>query len=282
MFCPKCGSQQPDNVRFCGVCGTPLQAAAPQQRPAAAHQAPRPSGAWAQQPGRVAGGVGAFAQNANVAGGVAAVRKNASIIALVAAVLVLLVVFLLPTADSPFYATVMRATEKQAEEYDYDIDDDVPRSIELGLVDFAGIGSGVSAMQSLASMGSSSMADELDDAAGAFMALRVLLVAWVATAGLVGICIMKFKESAPDLMRFLLITLVVEAVLCLLWFVVVGMASGAITDLVGGEDMVDSAKDMLDQLDMSGNLSMLGVSLWGWLALVLSVAGGAVAFLKRR
>ena len=31
-----------------------------------------------------------------------------------------------------------------------------------------------------------------------------------------------------------------------------------------------------------GNTSMLGVSLWGWLATILSLVGGAAAFLNSR
>lgn len=273
MFCPKCGSQQPDNARFCGVCGTTLSGG---DATHAAHAA----GAARPAPGARVAGAGGYAAGPNVAGGMATVRKNAALISLVAAVLVLLVVFLLPTADSPFYATMMRASEKQAEEYDYEIDDEVPRSIEMGIVDFAGMGTGVSALQGLSSMGSSAP-EGLDDAAGALAFVRVLLMAWVVVAALVGICAVKFKESAPDLMRFLLLTLAVEAVLCIVWFFVVGAASGALTDLVGGEDVVEAAREGLEQMDMSGNLSMLGVSLWGWLALVLSVLGGLVAFVKR-
>lgn len=36
MFCPHCGSQQPDTATFCGVCGNPISAAAPSAAPSSA------------------------------------------------------------------------------------------------------------------------------------------------------------------------------------------------------------------------------------------------------
>lgn len=39
-FCPNCGAQLPDDARFCGSCGTSLDAAAPAQAPGAFTQAP--------------------------------------------------------------------------------------------------------------------------------------------------------------------------------------------------------------------------------------------------
>lgn len=35
MFCPKCGTQVPDGVKFCPTCGTPMQAEAPAPQPEA-------------------------------------------------------------------------------------------------------------------------------------------------------------------------------------------------------------------------------------------------------
>ena len=69
MFCPKCGNQQPDGTRFCGVCGAPLGAPT---TGAPAGGAPTP-GAFVppQQPFSPAGARGA--SGVNVYGLIAAV-----------------------------------------------------------------------------------------------------------------------------------------------------------------------------------------------------------------
>ena len=42
MFCPKCGSQVPDGIKFCPTCGNPMQAAAPAPQPVYQEPAPQP------------------------------------------------------------------------------------------------------------------------------------------------------------------------------------------------------------------------------------------------
>lgn len=42
MFCPKCGSQVPDGIKFCPTCGNPMQAAAPAPQPVYQEPAPAP------------------------------------------------------------------------------------------------------------------------------------------------------------------------------------------------------------------------------------------------
>lgn len=44
MFCPKCGKEISDDSRFCEICGTPIQQAAPASQPAAVPAAAPASG----------------------------------------------------------------------------------------------------------------------------------------------------------------------------------------------------------------------------------------------
>ena len=50
MFCPHCGSQQPDGAVFCGNCGQSMVGAPSAPQPAPARQAPAPQPAPVQQP----------------------------------------------------------------------------------------------------------------------------------------------------------------------------------------------------------------------------------------
>ena len=42
MICRKCGRELPEDARFCGTCGTPVNVSAPAEEPAAAPQPPVP------------------------------------------------------------------------------------------------------------------------------------------------------------------------------------------------------------------------------------------------
>ncbi len=50
MFCPKCGNQNADNIKFCGKCGAPLQTSAPRQQVQQTYAAPQPQYTAPRQP----------------------------------------------------------------------------------------------------------------------------------------------------------------------------------------------------------------------------------------
>lgn len=50
MFCPKCGKEISDDSRFCEICGTPIQQAAPAPQPIAPGTAPQPAAVPAAAP----------------------------------------------------------------------------------------------------------------------------------------------------------------------------------------------------------------------------------------
>lgn len=270
MFCPKCGSQQPDNAKFCGVCGYQFNSARPN---ASSHMGGVPGGA--PQGGPYAGQKFGSAIPSSIPVP-AAVKNYGALIALVIAAIVLAIAFLAPTVNSPLYSTAIAAAEDQGADLD-----DIPRSVDFGLVDFAGIASGLTSLESLASIAGGNMtgADSLEDVTGALGFIKVVLVAWVIVAGLIGACVCTFKKDPGQLGKVLLITLAVEFILCVIWFFIVGAASDGLMEMAGGKDALESAAEAAD---IKGNLSMLGVSLWGWLATILSLVGGAVAFLNSR
>lgn len=265
MFCPKCGSQQPDNAKFCGVCGYQFN----------------PTNTASSRPGGVAGTtptpkpyVGQnFASSIPVPN---AVKNYGALIALVIAGIVLAIALLAPTVTSPLYSTSRAVARDQGADVS-----DTPTSIEFGLIDFAGIASGINSLSSLASMtgGSSSITDSFEDIAGSLDFVKVILIAWILVAVLIGVCICTYKTNPGQLGKVLLITLAVEFILCIIWFFVVGAASSGLADMFGGQDAINEAAKASD---IKGDLSALGVSLWGWLATILSLAGGVVAFLNSR
>ena len=267
MFCPKCGSQQPDNAKFCGVCGYRFNTAQ-------------------TNPPSQAGGIPGAAPGAQpyagqpVASAIPvpnAIKQYGAIIAIALAAIVLAITILAPTVDSPLYSTLRSEASRQGADVS-----STPGAVELGLIDFAGLASGLNSVSNLASItggSDSTVTDTLGDISGTLGIVKIILIAWILVAVLIGISISTYKSNPAKLGKVLLITLAVEFILCVIWFFVVGAASNALTDAIGGKEVIDN---MAELANLKGNTSMLGVSLWGWLATILSLVGGAAAFLNSR
>ncbi len=100
MFCPKCGNQQPDGTRFCGVCGAPLPTA-PTGRPVDGTPTPGPFAPPVPQPVPAMG------------------AQGSSVRALVSGVLAILsIVFInLPWMSVSGFGVTMDMTVGQANDY---------------------------------------------------------------------------------------------------------------------------------------------------------------------
>lgn len=121
MFCPNCGTKAPDGAKFCGVCGTPLPHARPENGAPAQQQmtqaAPRPAQQPAPQPAmRPApqpAAAPAAASAAASSGGSTALRV-VGIVAVVALLAVAGVLFLSATgANVPLVSSLLNGGEFQ-------------------------------------------------------------------------------------------------------------------------------------------------------------------------
>lgn len=220
MFCPKCGTQNPDGSKFCSGCGQPL---APASQPASAPQpAPQPAAfATSRAAGPAAYSAAGAVRHAGIAVGPVWLSY-----ALIAVLVVAGVLLFQSWAEIPL-AQISYATSGSAQA-------GAPSSIGFGVLGVSQLAGTIGSLGSLAgNFMSSSQASALSSVTQATVPLAIVTLLWAASLVLIAINVHELLMHKGAGEKLLIACGVVLVALCVAWMLFVGSVDSSILSALG-------------------------------------------------
>ena len=257
MFCPKCGSENPDGSKFCGVCGAsfsaPVPAPAPASAPSPYQSAPTPH-------------MGGYAAPAPFAGGIAA-----PVIAVVAALIVAALCMLQPWASINL-ASIPGSSSLVNMGIGTSVGFTLPTSVSIVDLVAGGLSTVFQAVSAYSGMSTSDMveAKALVDAIGlARVICMVAWVLWIAAIVLVSISVFQAVSTKGRACTLLIPAGVVCAVDAIGWVVLMGMINDSVSSSLANSSTM-----------LMGDV--VTATPFVWVTLVCGVVAAVAAILHRK
>ena len=220
MFCPKCGTQNPDGSKFCSGCGQPL---APATQSASAPQpAPQPAAfATSRAAGPAAYSTAGAVRHTGIAVGPVWLSY-----ALIAVLVVAGVLLFQSWAEIPL-AQISYATSGSAQA-------GAPSSIGFGVLGVSQLAGTIGSLGSLAgNFMSSSQASALSSVTQATVPLAIVTLLWAASLVLIAINVHELLVHKGAGEKLLIACGVVLVALCAAWMLFVGSVDSSILSAFG-------------------------------------------------
>lgn len=220
MFCPKCGTQNPDGSKFCSGCGQPL---APASQSASAPQpAPQPAAfATSRAAGPAAYSAAGAVRHAGIAVGPVWLSY-----ALIAVLVVAGILLFQSWAEIPL-AQISYATSGSAQA-------GAPSSIGFGVLGVSQLAGTLGSLGSLAgNFMSSSQVSALSSVTQATVPLAIVTLLWAASLVLIAINVHELLVHKGAGEKLLIACGVVLVALCVVWMLFVGSVDSSILSALG-------------------------------------------------
>lgn len=253
MFCPKCGSENPDGSKFCGVCGASFSAPAPAPAPSPYQSVPTSH-------------MGGYAAPAPFAGGISA-PVIAAAVALVVAALCMLQAW-----ASINLASIPGSSSLASMGIGTSVGLTLPTSVSVVDLVAGGLSTVFQAVSAYSSMSTSDMveAKALVDAIGlARVVCMVAWVLWIAAIVLVSISVFQAVSTKGRSCTLLIPAGVACAVDAVGWVVLMGMINDSVSSSLANSSTM-----------LMGDV--VTATPFVWVTLVCGVAAAAVAILHRK